>query len=577
MTSLGDILALAPPLRDWRGVSFVEFVREQEVKCTPGQLALALVAFDGFEPCELPERLRGIARELFGAVERFPEACRRVIALVIGGRAGKSYMFSALRALHVAVSLPLTTNTNGGDGLAAGERAYSVIVAPEREQREQCFGYVLGAIAKHRDLTAMAVAAGAKLGHDGKLDTSAFANAESIELLRSDGFRVVVEAIPAKRGGGALRGRWHVFCALEEAAFFRDANNVVNDQDLFTAVAPRILPGGQLMLSSTPWVESGVLYEEFTANHPEPWRAAPHLKQPGNPHRAIAAHAPTLMLRSTPLTRAAVEAEEKRDPWNAKREFGAQFLGLGAVAFFDPRAIGECIDYALECGSPRSGEQQSIVLQGNDLGFSNDAATGVVVERDPNGYRMLAWKELFAAMEGLRPSEVLASLGDLASDYSVEEMVGDQHYVELAKEAFWARGMVWITVPAGVAGKAEMFQAARMVLEERKARIPNDQRFLQQLREVRKRPLPGGGLAIEQPRRKTTQTGGGHGDLATAWVAAVWRLSKLQLPEAIDVPPDDPMQAAALAWERRIEERIARSARRERFEEETGLSYGDTD
>lgn len=577
MAELTDILALdSGGLRDWRGVSFVEFTRELRVKQTPGQLALSLVVFDGLQPEELPSKLQSIARELFGDVKRFHDACRKVIVLVIGGRAGKSFMFSALRAIHAAVSSKLEVNHDGKDGLAEGERAFATIVAPEPEQREQCFGYVLGAIASHPDLTAMAVAAGGKLGPDGKLDTGAFGNAQSIDLLRSDGFRACIRTIPAKRGGGALRGAWHIFCALEEAAFFRDANNVVNDKDLFTSVAPRILPGGQLMVSSTPWTETGILAEEFFANHPEPWRAAPHIRQPGNPHRAIAAHAPTLLLRNTPLMQAAVAAEYERDEWNAKREFGAQFLGLGSQQFFDPRAIAECIDYTLENGSPPSGNPQAIFVQGNDLGFSNDAAAGTVVERNPDEYRLLAYKEIFAAVESLKPSEVLAGLAGQARQYpGVEEMAGDGHYVETAKEAFWESGLIWITTPAGAQGKAEMFTVARLIIEERKARIPNDARFLQQLREVRKRALPGGGIAIEQPRRKTTQTGGGHGDVASAFVASLWRLSKLQLPEAPVVPPEDPRTRAAQEWEQRIEAKRAEAERRQKLEFITGMSYDD--
>ena len=43
-------LAPDPSARDWRGVSFVAFCRELGVTLEPGQMALALVAFDGYDP-----------------------------------------------------------------------------------------------------------------------------------------------------------------------------------------------------------------------------------------------------------------------------------------------------------------------------------------------------------------------------------------------------------------------------------------------------------------------------------------------------------------------------------------------
>ncbi len=51
----------------------------------------------------------------------------------------------------------------------------------------------------------------------------------------------------------------------------------------------------------------------------------------------------------------------------------------------------------------------------------------------------------------------------------------------------------------------------------------DDPALIRQLREVQGRAVAGGGLSITSPRRK-----GGHGDLASAYVGAVWyALTKL--------------------------------------------------
>lgn len=543
MDPLQALYELAPKqtITPWAELKFTEFCAKLGVTLEPGQLALARVAYDGTDPCELPPEQRELARRIFGPVDRIPREARRVVVVVAGARAGKTYFIAALRSLHLALSVPLTT-------LAPGEEAYAVIIAPDPRQRAQCYGYVLGAAQSHPELKALII------GEPGR---------ESFRIKRPDGRVVGIESMPAKRGGSAGRGRSLVCAALEEAAFFQDENYVVNDVEVFRAVTPRVLPGGQTLISSTPWAEAGLLYDEFVANHPDPRCAAPHLTQPGHPHRAIAAHAPTLLLRDVELTRDIVTAEQKRDPANAAREYGAQFLPLGASMFFDAVAIAQSVDHSITIGQPRSSDEQGIAAVGCDLGFVHDASVGAAVERTPSAYTLLSYEERMPGVERLKPSEVFRGLAQLAHTYGTQEVVGDSHYAEAAKEALWdSGGVVYIDLPGGGQGKAEVYGVARHLLAEGMLRLPNDPRLLQQFREVKKRPLPGGGLAIEQPRKSK----GGHGDIVSAVVAAIWRLSRLQLPAATEKLPENPRELAALMWERRIEERMRQDELREQAE-----------
>ena len=73
-----------------------------------------------------------------------------------------------------------------------------------------------------------------------------------------------LEALPATRGGSALRGRSLVGAVLDEAAFFRDEDYSVNDAEIYRAVAPRILPEGQTIIASTPWAEGVGLLQQPT-------------------------------------------------------------------------------------------------------------------------------------------------------------------------------------------------------------------------------------------------------------------------------------------------------------------------
>lgn len=554
MDPLEAFAELAPKTRrarNWTGVPFTAFCRELGVVLALGQLAFALVAYDGLEPKDLPTpELRAMAREIFGPLDVIPPEARRVIVLVAGARGGKSYVVAALRCLHLALTVDLS-------GLAPGEEAFGVIIAPNPQQRDQCYGYALGAAQNCPDVAALIV------GEPG---------VESFTLRRSDGRQVVIEGLPAKRGGGAARGRSLVCAVLEECAFFLDADYVVNDADIFQAAMPRVLPGGQTILSSTPWAEAGLLYDEFIANHPEPQRAAPHLTTHGHPHRALAAHAPTLLFRDVPFTREIVQAETARDPVNAQREYGAQFMPLGAVMFFDPVSIAQSVDATLELGAELPRVDQQLVCVGADLGFRHDAFVGTAVDRQPHAYTLRAYVERLAAVERIKPSQAYAELAQLAQQYGSTEVVGDLHYADSAEESLWdSSAVVWIDLPGGQKGKADTYMVVKLLMDEGLLKLPNDARLLQQLREVKKKPLPGGGLSIESPRKPK----GGHGDIVSALVAAVWRLSKLQLPAAPEQLPADVVERDAVLWERRINERIAADERREYLERQGILPLED--
>src|SRR5207244_1305179 len=109
---------------------------------------------------------------------------------------------------------------------------------------------------------------------------------------------------------------------------------VVNDTDIFRAVAPRIVAGGMLIIASTPWAEEGLLYDL-------------HASDLGNPTTAIVAHAPTLAMRTELRIKARVALEYARDPDSAEREYGAQFIASsGSGVMFDPALIDDAVEAA---------------------------------------------------------------------------------------------------------------------------------------------------------------------------------------------------------------------------------------
>jgi hypothetical protein len=72
---------------------------------------------------------------------------------------------------------------------------------------------------------------------------------------------------------------------------------------------------------------------------------------------------------------------------------------------------------------------------------------------------------------------------------------------------------------------------------------------MRQLREVHGRPSSGGGMSIQHPRWAT----GGHGDLADAFVLALWQISG-------DVVSAPKPIAGSLAWESNAQDERRKAA-----------------
>lgn len=461
--------------------NFSDFCEGLGVQLTPGQSAFTKVAYD---LAAIEEDSH--ASRIFGGKFDIPDQCRRVVVAVCGARAGKSYVLIALRLLHGLFVRDLST-------VAPGEKAVSLIVAPDLRLAKQVIGYARGALNSHPDLAELIVN-----------DTE-----YGLSVRRPiDGRVVSMEALPATRGGGAVRGRSLIDAALDESAFFRDEGYAVNDIELYKAVSPRVLPGGQVIIASTPWAESGLLYDLFRANY-------------GHPVTAIAAHAPTLVMHDSTFTREIVESERQRDPENARREFDAEFMTSGTGQFFDSNAIKGAIRdeepvynarYRYACGV--------------DLGFRSDSSALVIVAYDGESYSIAKILELRPTPEApLLPSEVVATFAGAAKEFGCSHVISDGHYREAIAEHLRAHSLGLIDAPAGSIGKQDSYVRTRAVLHEGRCAIPNHPRLVSQLRAVVSKPTTGGGLSISSPRKP----GGGHGDLVSAWVLAVHHLATAQV------------------------------------------------
>ncbi len=452
--------------------TFIGFCEWLGVRLTPGQAEFSRVAFDGVEPLDRP-----LAERLFGP--HVPLGKRRNVVAVCGRRAGKSYVLVALRLVWGMLVRDVPR-------LPPGTRAVALIIAPRDSLRMEVFRYAVGAVRSKPELEAM-------LFGEPKID--------SFILRRPDGQTVTFETGVATAGGTAARGRWFTDFALDESAFFRDDSFKVNDEELFRAGSATLLTGGQVLVTSTPWAEAGLLYRL--------WKE--------RPENTVVAHAPTLVLNDSEVTREAVAQAEIQDPDNARREFGAEFMTGGTTVFFESVTLDVMLT-----DEPFTLQPNDVVGAGGDFAFRSDSsALLLVAKRGEELHIFDGTEERPEPGAPLKPSRTVTRFVQVING-RCKYVTADQHHRSSIEEHLQEHGLVFCPAPAT---PADNYVRTRQLLREGRVRVhsadlPKElvSRLLQQLRETQGRPTPGGGMSIKHPH----WVKGGHGDLADAFTLALW-------------------------------------------------------
>ena len=472
-----------------RPLPFTDFcARVLGIRFTPAQRVLWSVFGDGVDPCDLEAGDRALACELFGAIDRIRPSARKVLALMKGARVGGTRF-----GITLGVYLSLTVDLSH---LAPGEQAFVGITAPSKSLARQALRYAKGAFESVPSLKRL---------------IEGTPSSDSFTIRRPDGGTVEFKILAASARGTEQRGAWFVYFQLTEASFMRDPDSgMVNDKDVFKAARPRVMPGGMMLLESTAWTEESLHFSLVDKNF-------------GAPSTALAAKAPTLLLRgSDPNVREFVEQETERDPDNADREFNCKVLSGGSSVYFDHEAIKSAVNPDLD--TPSTPPKGATVTAGGDFAFVSNASAFVAVHRVGSIITVADLVELQPGKGApLKPSKVMGTFAKHCKSLGITAIVVDGHAREPMREHASDHKIELRTAPEGNTGKVAMFTATKEALNEGRLVLPDNPRLLRQLREVVKRPLPAGGVSITSPNRGR----GGHGDLVSALVAAVHAVSKI--------------------------------------------------
>jgi len=483
--------------------SFVAFVQQLGYRLTPAQRTIARVAIDRIDPIDLPTKEeRDLARLIFGPIDRVPPAARGIVALVLGARSGKTLFFEALAAVWSALTADLST-------LAPGEIASALLVDPDLRLARLALRYASGTIKRIPALSRCL-----------RGETQ-----DSITLQRPDGSTVAIECLPKSEAGRSLRGRSFALVSFGESAFFLGSDAAISDADLLSSVAPRVLAGGLVILSSTPWSQAGLLFELFQKN----W---------ANPRTALVAHASTETMRPDARTKAIVDRERERDPSNAAREFDAVFAASGGD-LLDRATIESCVDGGVTSRAPIPGGRYVIGL---DLGVRHDASAIVVCHRalyDREGGAPID-AIVVDAIAHFRPGVVSKIVGlgrgrvdldevereivRLSRAFNGATVLHDSHLADLFAPRLRNRGVRCKEIAMHPSAQATRASLLLQRAQSGRLRLLDHPAMVKELSELRIVRHAGGRIAVSAPEGRKK-----HDDLADALLVC--------LEAAVELPP----------------------------------------
>ena len=489
---LDAILDFAPPGASMgMPTKFVAWCEWVGHPLTPGQARLARVAFDG----EDPDPCHPIDRALFGdTCIHVPDSARREIALRLGRGSGKSHICGAYGVFRMVTGD--TSLCGPGDYPAVG------VSSVDKEEAASVLAKALAIVREKPELNAM-------LRNP---------RATGFHLVRPDGVRVrFMTRVTSAKGKGGRGPSWLLF-VIDEAEFVDPGgvDAVARVEDLAGAAAPRLLPGGAIVLCSTPWPAESYVSKLFDANH-------------GHPLHALCVLGPTLLLRDTRETREARDKAMAKDPAKALREYDCVESDV-AGAFFEATTV----DAAVSATTPRA--RHCRVSAGIDLAFVQDSAGAIHVERQTLGAKVMLvvthvdlqtpqHHDPAVDMHGkpngqMAPSKLTARFVNNARDAGAHAVITDGFHIQSVREHA-ANPDVAMQVVAAPTKDTEQSEAAvylRDLFREGLILLPNDARLVGQIKSVLAKALPGGKLKAVLPRRAGT----GHADLFAALRNAAW-------------------------------------------------------
>lgn len=347
---------------------------------------------------------------------------------------------------------------------------------------------------------------------------------------------------------GAVSGPVVIGFMGDEVAKWKDEETGANPAtEVLRSVRPAMVTqkNAHEFLFSSPWSTLDAHAEAF---------------EEGDTDEQMVAHAPTWVANPT-VTEDDTKRLERDEP-TRMREYGAVPMGASESGMFDHGAIDAAAARGKGLVMPVPADPGTVVTAGGDLAFERDCATLCIAHRIGDWESSDSRYVLADSMqlrprpsEPLLPGEVIAEFATKLKGHNCGWMMADGHYRMSAVEHLQEHGLTFTDAPQGQRGKADTYVRLRVVLHGGRLTIPDQSPIVKQLKEVTCKPTSAGGLSIASPHKAQ----GGHGDLVSSLVLAVWQPSGYLVPMGAP-KPGSPEHAAEL--EHRMFEQAKREAKK---------------
>jgi hypothetical protein len=423
-----------------------------------------------------------IARRCAGQAWR-PGTEYREAAFVCGRRSGKSDKLAANVAIYEAFFRD--------HRLSAGETGVVLLLAQNMRQAKVVKGYVEGKIERSPVLRGHVVAS----------------RAQELELDN----RVTIAIHPSSFR--AIRGLSVVACICDEVAYWWTEEGYSNpDVEVVRAVRPAMatFPNAKLLLVSSPYAMSGVLWEMWQARNEDP--------------DALVWHAPTALMNPT-VSQRFLQREQRRDPETYEREYEATFTEA-LSSFLPGDAIDECIVRGRTDVPPDN--HRHVYVAAIDAAFKGDRFTFAIVHREWERNQtvvvdyLTGWQGSRRAPVQLR--EVLPHIKAKCKEYWICEVYGDQYGAAPIGEALWGYSLKLKEVPFTQTSKADIYGTLRTLVVNRRIELPDHADLIKELRALELELVPGGMTRIGHPSRA-----GAHDDYAAVVALAAMQAQAMRM------------------------------------------------
>ncbi len=342
------------------------------------------------------------------------------------------------------------------------------------------------------------------------------ADAKAEEIRLESGVDLVIRAAKITAG----RSRACPLAALDEVAFFKTDEAADPDKEIIKGIRPGManIPGSMLVLLSSPYARRGALYEAFRDHY-------------GKDGDVLVWQADTLTMHDTPAIRAEVESEYRKDPENARAEYGAQFR-TDVVAYMTEELLDACTAHGVEERPPIAAEdihagrsQPTLYLGFVDVsGGRADSYTLAISHWD----RSRAKAVLDAIREWRAPFHADAVTKDaceLLKRYGIEYVTGDHFGGDWPAERFQAHGIGYMVSKSN---KNAIYRDAIPAFTSHQVELLDHQRLRHQYLTLDRHVSGAGQEMFTHPKD-------GHDDVANAVTGAIleaFKIGKHVQPEA---------------------------------------------